>query len=508
MSTYDPGAYGRSKQRMKAKLKAKAKKKAKYVKRSEIPAKTPKSYGQRIGSLLGEGAEKLLPMVADKFLTPLIMGGLGDYAPVPFARNIKSNTLAKGGMDPPTIQNSRMQSVIIRHREYLGDLISSATPGAFSLTSYNINPGLPEAFPWLSQISTCFEQWKPRGIIFEFKSTSADALNSTNTALGSVIMATNYDATRPNFTSKQQMENHQYASSTKPSHSMLHPVECAKNRNVLGELYVRAGTNPQDLRFTDLGVFQIATVGMQASVVNLGEIYITYELEFLTPIFTQQSGGGEAYLGHMSISNGVTTAAPLGTNVLTGGTNMTGNLGLTATGLTTVQFPSWIELGAQFLVLYTVNGTAGAALAVPTITPFGFSSMAAFTQDTNSLVGGYNPLTTGAGTSIVMLVMLKVTSQSPSFTITGGTFPGGIVGMDLFVVSYPPGFQMDIEEDEEEEVNDKLAMLLARIQQLEASAAPPALVAPPPAPSPSDSVRISDDLRERIMKRLSETPKI
>lgn len=40
------------------------------------------------------------------------------------------------------------------------------------------------------------------GLIFEFKSMSGNALNSTNTALGQIIMSAQYDAGNAPFTDK------------------------------------------------------------------------------------------------------------------------------------------------------------------------------------------------------------------------------------------------------------------------------------------------------------------
>ncbi len=45
---------------------------------------------------------------------------------------------------------AKSSTVMISHREYLGDVISSATIGAYSGTSYYINPGNVSTFPWLS----------------------------------------------------------------------------------------------------------------------------------------------------------------------------------------------------------------------------------------------------------------------------------------------------------------------------------------------------------------------
>jgi hypothetical protein len=64
------------------------------------------------------------------------------------------------------------------------------------------------------------------GLVFEYKSMSADALNSTNTALGQVILSVQYDAANAAFTNKQAQEAYDGAISIKPSSSVLLGVEC------------------------------------------------------------------------------------------------------------------------------------------------------------------------------------------------------------------------------------------------------------------------------------------
>lgn len=71
----------------------------------------------------------------------------------------------------------------ISHREYVGDVVSGPS-NSFTYKTYSLNPGNSSLFPWLSVISENFESYKFHGLVFEFKSMSADALNSTNTALG------------------------------------------------------------------------------------------------------------------------------------------------------------------------------------------------------------------------------------------------------------------------------------------------------------------------------------
>ena len=167
----------------------------------------------------------------------------------------------------------------------MGDIITSSTPGDFKIDAYNIQPGLPASFPWLSQIAANYEQYSLEGIVYQFKSTSANALNSVNTALGSVMLATNYDVSDPPFVSKSEMLNYEYSSSCKPSESVLHMIECDPKQSVLTELYTRTGELPsgKDLKFYDLGKFQIATVGFQGTSVNIGELHVTYQVRLLKP---------------------------------------------------------------------------------------------------------------------------------------------------------------------------------------------------------------------------------
>jgi hypothetical protein len=142
------------------------------------------------------------------------------------------------------------------HREFVG-LVT--TPGAaFTISQFPINPKSP-LFPWLSEIALSFEQFIVRGMVVEFKTTSATAIASTNTALGSVILATQYNVLAPAFSTQQQMEAYEFCTSTAPSISMIHPIECAPGLTSVPELYIDSSTG--DPRLENLGTVFLATVG-------------------------------------------------------------------------------------------------------------------------------------------------------------------------------------------------------------------------------------------------------
>lgn len=214
----------------------------------------------------------------------------------------------------PIVNKDPGGGVVIRRAEYLGDIISSSNANTFQLQNFFINPGLSATFPWLSGVASNFDEWVIEGMYFEFRSMSSDSLNSTNTALGTVILAANYNSTQTNFASKIEMENYEGGVSVKPSESVRYFVECAKNRTVLTDLYVRTGEVPagQDQRFYDLANFQIATTGMQGTSVNLGELWVCYQVSLRKPKLVTLLGGDIGFLA-MSNNTGVAAGTVFGT---------------------------------------------------------------------------------------------------------------------------------------------------------------------------------------------------
>lgn len=234
------------------------------------------------------GAGKMLAPVANAGIAALtrramsVISGQGDYQ----IGGISHNSLL-GKMSPTVPQFSQGDngSIRIQHREYITDILSTTD---FAVTEYQINPALTVSFPWLSRIAQQFEQYRINGMIYEFKSGSSDSLNSTNTALGYVIGAVEYNALANSFTNKLEMENAIFCSSTKPSLSMITAVECAPSQTPLPLLYTRLGfenLSASDLRLYDLGRFSLATVGQQAVGSNIGELWVSYDIQLFKTRF-------------------------------------------------------------------------------------------------------------------------------------------------------------------------------------------------------------------------------
>lgn len=368
---------------------------------------------------LASGAMSLLGKGIGSLIT-----GFGDY-------KIEGNSLMTGGIDPPTVINSvNKGGVIIRHREYLQDILAS---NPFNIINLPINPGQISTFPWLSSIAAHFEQYKFRGLLFEFKSLSSDAVLSTATssALGSVVMATQYNALNPPFPNKFIMENYEFANSSKPSLSFIHPVECNRADTSIVELYTRTGAPAagSDLRLYDLGNFSIAAVGMQASSGVAGELWCTYEIEFLKPKIENPSDSTEM-IDHFHVLPGLTGATFLNGAILDPSSTLNG----TGTG-STFTFPENTSQG-RYILWMEING--GSNLLVAGIRTFvNCISVSLFSNNTQGRLS-----TTGTGVSYFDMQCIDITGPSATITYSGLVTPSPTTSGDFFVFEVPGNLQV------------------------------------------------------------------
>jgi hypothetical protein len=239
-------------------------------KSSKGSGSTGRNFGSKIGGFLGDAAQKALMAIT----------GMGDYT-------VKSNSLYEGAIrsnSPPQFAGGKdgNGNVMPRRREYLADVVSIGAN--FNATTFVINPENPATFPWLSAMALLYEQYRIHGMVFEFKSTSATAIGTTNTALGSVMLATQYNVLEKPFISKLQMDQYEFAVATNPSISCIHPIECDPQKGAPEYLFTNTSSLSQggDPRLSNFANFTIATEGQQSGA-KIGELWISYEIEFAKP---------------------------------------------------------------------------------------------------------------------------------------------------------------------------------------------------------------------------------
>lgn len=364
------------------------------------------NMGRGIGRWLGSGIGSIF--------------GSGDYTMV---GSSPSYNVMTNGAQIPKFDTSRQTNVVC-HREYLGDILGTA---AFNLSSYPINPGMSQTFPWLSTVASSYQEYKFHGLVFEFRSLVTDFV--TGGAPGAIVMATNYNADAPTYVSKQQMENSEFAVATKPTVNLMHGVECADNQTILPQRFIRNGSVPvgQDLRLYDMGKFQLATV--TNPVQNLGELWVSYCVELFKPILPDSSP--VPGVGFHTNRAFVSSANPLGTVQIFA----VGGLDVTAS-LSTLTIRS-ADPGTKYLVTFNWYGTAS-VFAAPGFTFTGCVALPYFQNGAaNSIVSPQLGLLSSSDTISFVLQCTNVVEGPISLAMNGaGTYAGSAI--DVFVTQLDP----------------------------------------------------------------------
>lgn len=265
--------------------------------------KAARSLGEAVGSSIpglgALGAGEYLGNAASWFSRLL---GFGDYT-------IKRNSLldvARRSQGRPASFNRKGADIIVRHEEYITDVLGSTD---FNAVSYLLNPGNPALFPFLWQIASRYEEYEMLGVVFEYR--PASYAYSANVSSGVVVMATDYDVLDSNYSDKRPMEASEYATSCMPSESMMHPIECDPRRNVMHRGFVKPGSTSLDEygtgdpRLDFLGRTTVATQGMPetANGKSIGELWVSYQVRLSRPIL-------EGALNVQSQKFTLTTLAP------------------------------------------------------------------------------------------------------------------------------------------------------------------------------------------------------
>jgi len=327
--------------------------------------------------------------------------GEGDYGVGVQSNDIVEDTEAEASV-PLSLDNSggsvdESGDVVIVRREFITNVIAQGQIGrasGFRNESYPINPGLTQSFPFVSQLAQNFTLYKIMGLIYQFVPMSGESGGNSGNQLGKVILATDYDPTATPFINSNQMENYQYSQSAKPSLGQRHGVECAKFHTTTDLSYIRtAPVERSELRWTDQGLFQIASEGVpipgvynpaviQNSSVILGELWVSYTIKLSRASLYGSLLGFNinrqrilSYVSPSAVSSpnsqALTNANPTPQYNNIGATAayyINGNTAL-APNCVTITFPSTTILGTYKITLKTLYG--GTTAAIPSASPKG-----------------------------------------------------------------------------------------------------------------------------------------
>ena len=299
------------------------------VKNAVSKVVTPFTYEPSTG--VGKAASRVAERLADTFEIPgaKYLGnaagwftkllGFGDY-------KVQVNSLmgqtwrpspeqSAEGNSPPLFQsvNGSTSDVVLVHREFVGNVLSSIN---FRATTVPVNAGSNVLFPWLSRMASLYEEYQFLGLVFEYKSTSATAVGTTSSAMGTVIMATDYDCYDNAFQTKRAMEAAEFSVSGAPYDHFMAPIECDPRRNNSKLFFVNYGITDftqakGDARNEVMCNFTYATEGQQAADTVIGELWVTYHVRLSRPIL-ESAAPSSTYTQHVY---GVITTAGVATLV-------------------------------------------------------------------------------------------------------------------------------------------------------------------------------------------------
>lgn len=379
-------------------------------------------------------------------------------------KNPMMSKLAQGslGLRPvgPTAGPPATYNIVVPPRwECIGAVAS--TGSALDVSTYLVNPGNSTTFPWLSAIAVNFEKYRFRMLRFVFVSSSADAVGSTNTALGTVLLNTNYDVLDAEFGSQTAFEDYGGAAEGKPSEDLTHVVNVRGRRGgEEGARFVLPGSgntsssagypSSSSAHDYDLGLFQVGTVGQQASS-TVGRLYVYYSVELIRAKTSTVTASALVANHSYTATANASSSAPLGTSWTSGGGNT-----LPATRLSGTTFA--IGQTGRFMVSLSWAAPNGSFAGSPTV------ALTANASSVNTFVNQTNPSSASYTSSAANLsFVVDIASVANVITIT---MPGSnAYHFDIFINRVPSGFTVrDLQRDLDDLT--KLVRELTRERQL------------------------------------------
>jgi hypothetical protein len=179
------------------------------------------------------------------------------------------------GVSKPNITSSS-NGFRIRHREYLGPQTGSALSFAVTRSEF-INPSNAALFPWLSAIASRFESYKFHKLRTHYVPTCP------TTKQGFMGVAIDFNVYDSPPTSKQQMLQYQSVV-TGPCWAEFdqeYKRDDLQKRKTYFCDNAAVSTGARAMFHT--GQLFIASGGVDGTLTNLGDLYLDYDIEFMTP---------------------------------------------------------------------------------------------------------------------------------------------------------------------------------------------------------------------------------
>jgi len=151
---------------------------------------------------------------------------------------------------------------------------------AFGYDAFNLNPGLPSAFPWLSTTAAEFQMYRFNRLSYRFETTSGGDTK------GQVIIVPDYSLRDDPPGTEQAACNAQGAVSSNPWQNFAMHCDPRAMLGCTTRKFIRQGVNGEDSQLCDSGRVYVCTVGM-ADASAVGRLWVDYSVSLILPQMPQ-----------------------------------------------------------------------------------------------------------------------------------------------------------------------------------------------------------------------------
>lgn len=191
-------------------------------------------------------------------------------------------------MSGPRIDRRNNGDCRVSHREFLTDIIPDGSE--FQVLKFPMNPGCAATFPWLNRIAQNYESYRFELLRFHYETAVSSATS------GTVMLIPDYDPDDPLPRTKKEALPSRGSARAQPwmSFVMTSSKEDLAKRKTY---YVRSDSAaPDDLRSSDTGNLFVALSGVAASPQAIGELWVEYDVQLMTPASDETHEGEIANL--------------------------------------------------------------------------------------------------------------------------------------------------------------------------------------------------------------------
>lgn len=176
----------------------------------------------------------------------------------------------------PIFRTASPGCILVSKTEYVGEVVSDATSVFRIAGTYPINARSAITFPWLSNLAGNFESYRFKKLIFHYES------EAPTVTPGYVGLVVDYNPADPPPTTKMVAMDFE-ESIRGPVWTRFSHVCTSKNLNKRKSYFNRSSTeSPFDPALYDVGTLYMIC-GSNGAAGTLGELWVEYECELITP---------------------------------------------------------------------------------------------------------------------------------------------------------------------------------------------------------------------------------